>query len=246
MIRKISEAIRLLVANFTLFSQIVLTVWLPGSIIVVFLRLYVFPDMAGGDELRSLAMELRVSNLIEFACGPIYVGALLYALSNLKQGLTTNYPEAMSHGANRSFKLLATRLSTGLIIFLGLLALIIPGIILWLRFILVDMVVVLEDINGSTARKRSTELTKRRRWKIFGAATVTMLGMLLFGFISSYLIYLPLSIIGQAENLILHFIIGVVDYGIASISVAVLYIVLFLYYWEAKEHLRLADEESEF
>lgn len=246
MIRKISEAIQLLIANFTLFSQIVLTVWLPGSIIVVFLRLYVFPDMAGGDELRSLAMELRVSNLIEFACGPIYVGALLYALSNIKQGLTTKYPEAMSHGANRSFKLLATRLSTGLIIFLGLLALIVPGIILWLRFTLVDMVVVLEDINGSTARKRSTELTKRRRWKIFGAATVTMLGMLIFGFISSYLIYLPLYIIGQAENLILNFIIGVVDYGIASIVVSVLYIVLFLYYWEAKEHLRLVNEESEF
>ena len=246
MIQKISEAIKLLISNFTLFSQIVLTIWLPGSILVVFLRLYVFPAMGGGDEFQSFVMELRVSNLIEFACGPIYVGALLYALSNIKQGLTINYRNSMNHGAERSFKLLATRISTGLIIFLGLIAFIIPGIILSLRFALVDMVVVLEGINGSNARKRSTELTKRKRWKIFGAATITILGLLLFDVISSSLLYSPLSIIGQEGNLILNFVVGVIHLGITSISIAVLYIVLFLYYWEAKEHTILAQEEDDY
>ena len=243
MIQKISEAIKLLLSNFTLFSQIILTVWLPGSILVVFLRLYVFPDIAGGDELRSLAMELRVSNLIELSCGPIYVGALLYALSQIKQGFAINYREAMSHGATRSFKLLATRISTGLIVFLGFIALIIPGVILGLRFALVDMVVVLEGINGSNARRRSTELTKRKRWKIFGATIITILGILLFNALSSSLLYSPLSVIGQEGNVFLNFIVGVTDFGISSIVIAVLYIVLFLYYWEAKERMRFDNEE---
>ena len=66
MIQKIREAIALLTTHLSLFSLIVMTVWLPGSILLVYLRLYVFPETAGVDEFRLFAQEVRVYNVIEW------------------------------------------------------------------------------------------------------------------------------------------------------------------------------------
>jgi hypothetical protein len=87
MIQKIREAIKLFAKNWKLFSLIVLTVWLPGSILLVYLRLHVFPQTASGDELQMFLQEMRVSNVIELAFGPIYVGAILHAAAQFKKGL---------------------------------------------------------------------------------------------------------------------------------------------------------------
>ncbi|NEQ66027.1 MAG: hypothetical protein F6K21_11095, partial [Symploca sp. SIO2D2] len=65
MIQKIREATQLLTTNLVLFSSIVLTVWLPGAILLVYLRLYVFPETTGGDEWSIFVQELRVANAIE-------------------------------------------------------------------------------------------------------------------------------------------------------------------------------------
>jgi hypothetical protein len=83
MIQKIREAIGLFTTNLSLFSLIVLTVWLPGSILSVYLRLYVFPEIAGGDEFRIAFEEFRVESAIEVVFGPLYVGAILYTAFQL-------------------------------------------------------------------------------------------------------------------------------------------------------------------
>lgn len=237
MLQKINKAILLLTSNLIFFSQIVLTVWLPGSILVVFLRLYVFPAMF--DELQANSIASLISNIIELALSPLYVSALLYALSKIEQGLTTNYQNSIDYAEKRVFKLLATRISTGLIVLLGLIAFIIPGIILSLRFALIDMVVVLEDVNGSNARQRSAELTKDKRWEIFGAIVIITVGTLLFNSILSSLLSLPLVLIQQSGNLIAVFtyINSTIYILISSIISVVSYIVLFLYYWETKKDI---------
>lgn len=233
MFNKVKEAIDILLANLPLFSKIVLTVWLPGSIIIVLLRYYFFPTMAEADELQTIAMEIRVSNLIEVAFSPLYGGALIYALSRRKQGLTVNYRESMSYAGQRSLKLFATRLSTGLIIFLGFIALIIPGIILGLRFALVDMVVELDRINGSQARQLSARLTKGKRGKIFGATTITIVGLLIFNYLLAWAFSIPLMLFGIETN----FLADVVYECTVSVVSAIMYIVLFLFYWESKSQI---------
>lgn len=237
MIDKITEAVKLLRSNFVLFSKIILTVWLPGSLLIVFLRYYIFPDMVGDDIMGSLAMEIRISNLIELAFSPIYIGALLYALSRIKQGLNVTYTESMSYGSKRSFKLFATRLSTGLIVFLGFIALIIPGIILALRFTLVDEAVVLARVNGSQARKLSAKLTEGKRIEIGFTITITIILAIIFSGLLSWLFYLPLSIIGQEGN----FLWDVINECSLSIIFSIMYIVLFLFYWDRKNSLAELD-----
>lgn len=232
-IDKIKEAVRLFISNLALFSKIILTVWLPGSILLVFLSYYVFPSMADGDEVRAYIMELRVSNIIELAFSPIYGGALLYALSRIKQGLNVSYSESMNYASKRSFKLFSTRFSTGLIVFLGFIALIIPGIILSLRLALVDEVVVLEGVSSSQARKLSAKLTEGKRIEIFLTTLIVFILMFLVTMIFSFLLYLPLGIIGQENN----FLCDVIAQCFTSIIFSFFYIVLFLFYWESKNNL---------
>ncbi len=230
MIQKIRETIGLYTSNLTLFSLIVLTVWLPGSILLVYLRLYVFPETTGGDELKVFAQEYRVYNAIELAFCPIYVGALLHAASQLKRGLPASYSESMSHAARRSFKLFATRIGTGLILLAGFIAFVIPGIVLALRFALVDAVVVLEGVEGANARQLSAGMTQGKRWSILGTVVLTILGLVVVSTLVSLILYLPLSLIGQKEN----FAIALISECINNILIALLNIVLFLFYWDAK------------
>lgn len=230
MIQKIREAIGLFTKNLSLFSLIVLTVWLPGSILLVYLRLYVFPYTTGGDEFRIIIQEYRVSNVIELAFGPLYTGAILYTASQLKKGMRPTYSESMAHAARRSFNLLGTRIGTGLIILAGLIALIIPGVILALRFALIDAIVVLEGVDGASARNLSVQLTRGKRWNILGTMILTFIGLIVAIFLVSFILYLPLGLAGQDEN----FVVAVICECVNNILSSLLTIVLFLFYWDAK------------
>ncbi len=233
MIEKIREAIRFFIANLPLFGSIVLTVWLPGSILLVYLRLYVLPEATGGDELRIFIQEYRVDSAIELAFGPIYVGAILHAASQLKKGLRPTYRESMSHAARKSFKLLGARITTGLIVFAGLIALIVPGVVLAIRFALVDAIVVLEGVDGAGARKLSAKLTRGKRWPILGAVMLTFLGLILVVVLTSFLLYLPLQLAGQDEN----FLVDVIYECLINVLLSIFTIILFLFYWDAKNEL---------
>ena len=113
------------------------------------------------------------------AFGPLYTGAILYAASRLKQGLNPTYSESMTYAAGRSLQLLGTRIGTGLIIFLGLIAFIIPGIVLMLHFVLIDAIVVLEGVQGQDARNLSVELTQGKRWNILGTVILNFIGLII-------------------------------------------------------------------
>ena len=230
MIQKIREAIGLFASNFVLFSLIVLTVWLPGSILLIYLRLYVFPGMTGGDELRMTLQEIRVSQFIEGSFGTIYVGALIHALAQLKLGLHPTYRESMTHAGRKCFKLFSTRFVTGFIVLGGLILFVVPGIVFALRYALIDAVVLLEDVEGPKARKLSVNLTEGKRWKILWTMILTYLGLLITTITVSFILYLPLSLIGQQDN----FGVELIYQCIASILSALPIIVLFLFYWDAK------------
>jgi hypothetical protein len=240
MIRKIREANRLLATNLKLFSSIVLTVWLPGSILLVYLRFYIFPGITGGDEMRMLVQEFRVSNVIELAFGPLYVGAILHAASQLKKGLPAQYRESMAYAGTRSFKLLGTRIGTGAIVLLGLIALVIPGIVLALRFALIDAIVVLEGVEGSSARNLSANLTQGKRWKILGTMILTFVEICLAILLVSFILYLPLSLVGQNDN----FAIAVICECISNILLTLPIIVLFLFYWDTKSQAAISVDRD--
>ncbi len=227
---KISKSMGLFMQNWMLFSMIVLTVWLPASILLVYLRWYVFPEMTGGDEMQMFVKEYRFTALIETIFGPFCIGALIYALAQIKQDTMPTYGDCMAHAARRSFKLVGTRIGTGFIVLGGFLLLIVPGIILALRYALTDIVVTLDRIDGSNARKYSAQLTEGKRGKLLGAMIVSFSLVLLASMFVSLLFSMFISEPGSGI-----FVLDVIDECLLQLGINVITTtILFLFYWESK------------
>jgi len=230
MLRKLAESVGLLGSNLWLFSLITLTVWLPGNVLINYVAYHVPLT-----EEQALMAPVRMTMWIEGIFGPIYFGATIYALSKLKQGQTVSYAEAIGVGFRNWGALFAARFVAGLIILLGLIAFIIPGIYLSLRYALLDSTVILEGASVSKARQRSAKLTEGRKLQIFGTAMVFYVGATLL----SFLIYLPLNFVPQLNTMAVAVVIDcILDIGFLVIAIA-----MFLYYWEARQQ-ELGIEES--
>jgi hypothetical protein len=221
MLRKFVEAIQLYCTNFTLIASIILTVWLPGNLLGEYLIWYVATD----DEV---ARSFRVSSLIEAVFGPIYSGALVYALAQLKVGRRPSYFEAISVGLRNWGRLFSARFFAGLLIVFGLMLLVVPGIVLMVRYAFIDAVVVLEGAGGDSARRRSAELTRGFRWQIFLAGLLFFVIFVPVGFA----IRVPYEQFFPALNTMATDV--AVD-CVLDMAYAILQIVIFLYYWQATE-----------
>ncbi len=218
MFTKLAEATRLLCTNLGLFSAIILTVWLPGNVLANYLAFYVYTE----DEISRM---MRFTSVFEGIFGPIYVAAMIHALSRIKGGQRPRYFESMAVGFRNWGRLFVVRLLANLLIVLGLIALIVPGIVLSVRYALLDSVVVIEGAGADEARRRSTELTKGIRWQIFWVWILYVVGFILIWF----LMYLPVSYFPELDTMAT----GVVMDCLLDVVFAIIQIAMFLYYWQA-------------
>lgn len=226
MLVKFSEAFRLLGRNFGLFTAIILTVWLPGNTFANY--------VAYNAEPASDIGFVRSSMWIEAIFGPIYIGALVYALFQIKSGRTVTYQEAIAVGFKKWGPLFAAKFVAGILMGLGLIAFVIPGVMLAVRYSLVDAAVIVEGKSASASLRRSTELTVGRRWQIFWAGV-----LFCFPFMSlSVAVYLPLAFV---ESLDIMPVAVVLDCGL-DMDFALLQIVVFLFYWEAVQEENPVDD----
>ena len=221
MLRKFVEAIRLCCTNFVLIAAIVLTVWLPGNLFEEYLIWYVPSD-------DVVMRSYRVAALIETVFGPIYCGALVYAIAQLKDGRRPSYFEAISVGRRTWGRLFSARFFAGLWILFGLMLLVVPGIVLMVRYAFLDAVVVLEGAGGDSARRRSVELTRGFRWQIFLAGLLFSVTFVTL----SFAIRVPYEQFFPALNTMAT---DVAADCVLDVAYAIIQIVIFLYYWQATE-----------
>ena len=217
MLARFSQAIRLLKNNLGLFSAIILTVWLPGNM----LANYVAYNVEGASDFGVLKLTL----LIEGLFGPLYIGALVFALFQIKSGLPVSYKSAMSVGLKRWGTLFVARLMASLFVALGLIAIVFPGLILAVRYSLLDAAVVIEGKWPSESRARSIHLTQGRRWQIFWSATLFFVIFIIL----TIVLYSPLDFVDSLNNMLVEVLLD----SILDIVYAVLQIVIFLFYWES-------------
>jgi len=220
MLAKFAEATRLLCTNLVLFSSIILTVWLPGNVFTNYLAYYA---NAGDDGLRSIGINSCIGLVFE----PICIGALIYALSELKRGQHPRYFEAIAVGFRNWGRLFVAQLLTSLLIGCASIVLIVPGIVLAVRYALLYPVVVLERAGTDKARRRSTELTRGVRWQIFWAGLLFFVAYVPI----TFLIYVPLDRFPVLDTMAT----GVALDCALDIAFAPIQIVMFLYYWQAVE-----------
>jgi hypothetical protein len=162
----LGPTLNLFVTNIWLITKIVFVVVAPFEIFKALSISHVNDDW-------QLAAGLFFLDLL---CGVLIVPALIYALTKLLEtGKAPSLSESYGWGVSKLGKLIVCAAITWLLEVLGFMLFVIPGILIALSLALVYPVAVLEKRSVSETLRRSRELTRGHRGKIFLAAIVMFL-----------------------------------------------------------------------
>lgn len=117
----------------------------------------------------SQAMLIMLGGtLVNLVATYILQGALTRAAVDDLSGKGVSFGAAIGDGLRYFFPLFVMALLAGIGMMLGFLLLIVPGLILAVRWILAAPIVVIERVGPTNSLGRSAELTEKHRWAIFG------------------------------------------------------------------------------
>jgi hypothetical protein len=216
----LEETFRLLVRHFDLFTLIALTVWLPGHLVINYIDFFATSKGTADAAARSF----RAAVLVEGLFGPLVVAATLAALLSIKQGQPPSYLAAMRWALMLWPRLFLARLVVSVIVLAGLIALVVPGVMLLVRLAFVDALVALDGLPLGQALRISNALTDGRRRGIFWT------GGFLFAAVFSLAAALS-ALAGLTE----HFVVQVLADCLIAVTQTVFTIAMFLFYWEARQ-----------
>lgn len=177
-------------------------------------------------EIKSLPI------LIHFMYQPIYTGGLIFMISRLVSGDSWSVKESLLVGLGCWLNLLVVNVISSVLIILGLLAFILPGLFIFARLSLAEFSVVLERLSPIDALIHSNRITKRFTWQIIGS--VLLLSALLIG------VKLLINIIITTFSL-KHLFVFMASELIIIILWSTLTILLFRYYGLAAETYQQND-----
>ncbi len=170
--------------HFGIVAAVVVCVWLPLELLSSYMDAFVF----GKDDFRK---SFKFAQFLENFFGIIATAGVISIGCSSLSGGRPSFGGALSSGAGAWGRMFWTRLLSGIALLVGLLLLVIPGVYLLVRLALVEPVAVCERVSGTTAMRRSYELTKGRFWLLF------RLGLVLLGFLLGVLVavILPTALI---------------------------------------------------
>ena len=159
----IGPTFRLFKNNFWLITKIVFVIVAPFEI---------FKALSVGQERIDWQLSLGLFAM-QLLCNALLAPALFYALLKVIQtGSAPTVNEAYRWSLAKFPKMALAALISWILILLGLVLLVIPGIILSLAFFVVYPVAVFEKDSAIDALRRSSQLTRGYRWDILAASIV--------------------------------------------------------------------------
>jgi hypothetical protein len=118
-----------------------------------------------------------VTGLIVWIVSVIAYGTVIKCSSELIENNKTSLEGAVGFTAHKLLSLLAAAILLGIIIVLGLIALVVPGIILGLMFSLTISAIMIENVGAIEGMSRSRALVSHRWFKTF--ALLLIIGIIL-------------------------------------------------------------------
>lgn len=112
------------------------------------------------------------SMLLSFALWPIGAAVAIKIVAGSYTGRTCSMMEGVRVGMRRLGPLLGATLAVSIIVMLGTMLLIVPGLIAFTAFYVVPCIVVLEGHGVGASMRRSRDLSRGHRWRVFGLAFV--------------------------------------------------------------------------
>jgi len=135
----------------------------------------------GSDPRAAEFLYLLVECILQLGLQATLVTRAVATLTGERVDLRT----LVGRGVSAMLPLLGLTVVQGLIIFIGLIALVIPGLFLLTIWSVASPVLVMERLSISMAFRRSSALTKGRRWAVLGLVLIYIVLALVIVLVSS-------------------------------------------------------------
>jgi hypothetical protein len=166
----LDRGLKLLFARLPTFYAISLIVYIPTLVVQLLHPALGLGDfaLASGQGVGAQMLGPLLVSIVNLIMTMVGTGAVLHVISQEFIGQRAGLGEAFRVGLARFGALLGTSLLTGLIIGLGLVMCLVPGIIFAIWYAFIAQVVVMEGLAGPAAMNRSKALGEGYRGRIFG------------------------------------------------------------------------------
>jgi hypothetical protein len=214
----INQGFGALFANFFSFVLIAVAVQVPASLLIYYL---VGVYMASGQASpATMFLSIAVSVFVGIVPAYIATGIIIYGVFRYLQEQPFTIGECVRAAIGRLGMLILVSLVSAIIIGIGFLLFVIPGIILALMFAVVAPVVIVEKQGVGGALGRSRSLTKNRRWTVFLILFVTAILTSIVGFVGNLI---GGAVPGDMAGLIVSYIVSGVGSAFHSVIIVVMY-----------------------
>ena len=178
----LDAAIKIYRRNVSLLIKLALPVLIPAALVDFIVQTSSLPDGAqiidgklavpGSDSGTFIAGSL-IATIVMWIATLIATGALYRAVAQTYIGAEADWRESLRFGAKRFHRLLWLSLIYAVIVTLGFIALIVPGVWMMVAFSCATPVLMAEGIGGWAALKRSAFLVKGRWLVVLGVLIVS-------------------------------------------------------------------------
>jgi len=127
--------------------------------------------------LKGFTDETKPGLTITLALVSVLLAVVLYTLAQAvvlygafqdMRGRPVSLSESLKVGMERFFPIIGLAIIVSLLVGLASILLIVPGLILFTMWFVATPVCVVERLGPNASMRRSTQLTKGHRWKVFG------------------------------------------------------------------------------
>lgn len=220
----LDRAFRLYAANFPLMVGIAAVAFVPQFFVQV---LAVLPIPAPSSFVAVLAASFGILAFLvgSLIVAPLATGATTKALSERYLGREVTIGEALRAAWSRVGVLLLTQFIVGLIVILGFMLFIVPGILWMCSYALVAPVVMLETTNLGEVRLRSWELVSGNRGKVFVILLVIVAIQSFAGAAGNFalLVLEEGSLAAGVFSVVFLSVVGLLVYPLQTIAITLLY-----------------------
>jgi hypothetical protein len=141
-------------------------------------------------------LVVLLGGLAWFAVVMVQQGAVTWAAMRALLGLEPTLGRAARVGLRRLWSVLLISLLSGLSVMTGLLLLVVPGLIVAVRLAVVMPALIVEDVRGRAALRRSWHLVRGRSWTVAGVLALAGL----IGVLVNLAVSVPLELVGLAPG----------------------------------------------
>ena len=188
--RVLSKSLEIFGRNFVTFFAIAALFMLPTLLVEWFFNPVFAGDLAqiSADAGASNLGYTAASNIVNLICSGLVSGALVFGTFQDLRGQRAGFADCLSRALSVFVWVAIGAIVYGLIVGLGTLLLIVPGIIIFVVYLLYAPAIVVEKLSPFKALGRSAELTKGRRWHVFGLLLAVILASVVFGAIAALIL----------------------------------------------------------